>query len=122
MTENVYTDEVVKDLSEAYAAAQTPMERDSVVDAWAAKLGVTTPSVRGKLIALGVYVAKTKAKTSSNSMSKDELASAIRVFAGVGSKQLLTLTKMTKNDLETLLEALRQIALLFEVEKSDKLQ
>lgn len=118
MTTNVYTQEVVERLITDYTGVGTPMERDAVVEKYAKELGTSVPSVRGVLVSRKVYV--TKAKPSSEtggSMNKAELASAIRIFAQVGAKQLPTLTKMTKEDLEVLLEALRQIALLFEVEK-----
>ena len=116
----VYTQEVKDRLIADYVAVSTPMERDLVMQKYVDELGTSIPSVRYQLIAANVYVAKTKPKKEGVAgMTKEELANAIRIFAQVGAKQLPSLTKMTKPDLETLLEALKQIALLFEVKKTE---
>ena len=95
---NVYTPEVITTLTADYVGAENDAQRAEVVKTFAQKLEVTVPSVRGKLVSEGVYIAKVKATTGSGT-SKDSFANAVRAMTGL---ELRSATKMTRNDLEAL--------------------
>ena len=105
MTDSVYTKEVVADIVDRYEDAvgrgADYDERSAVVKELADELEVTVASVRSKLVAEKVYVAKAKAKTEDSGTSKDAYAKALSAIVG---KELKSATKMTKVDLKAVVD------------------
>ena len=107
MTDNVYTDEVTARVVARYNEVRDENYevRTEVVAAIAEDLGVEATSVRGKLVAEKVYVAKAPTKgTAGASVTKGELAKAVGAVVGA---DVPTLAKASKADLETLWDFLR---------------
>ena len=105
MTDSVYTKDVVADMVERYEDAvgrgADYDARSAVVAELADELDVTVNSVRAKLTAEKVYVAKAKAKTEDTVTSKEAYAKALSAIVG---KELKSATKMTKVDLKAVVD------------------
>lgn len=101
----VYTADVVKNVVgryvEAVEAGASYDERSALVAEIADELGVKAASVRQKLVAEKVYIAKEKAEGSKGTAgaSKAELAKA---FGAIVGTDLASLEKASKADLQAL--------------------
>lgn len=105
--ETVYTAEVVERMTEAYRAAESDEARATVVAAFAEELGVTLPSVRAKLVSLGVYVAKTRTTKNGESVeTKANIVADIAKAMGVAEEVLESLEKATKPVLKRVRDAI----------------
>jgi hypothetical protein len=94
-----YTQEMVDSISNAYTANPTR----ATVDALAAEFDKTPRSIIAKLSALGLYVkAERVTKRGEPIVRKDELVAQVQASIGV---ELPSLSKMTKVDLQNLIEA-----------------
>jgi len=95
-----YTDEMVKQMTEAYVANPTR----ETVEALAADMGKTVRSVIAKLSREGVYVAQPKVtKTGEPVVRKAELVAQINAHFDI---ELPTLVKASKADLQKLVDLL----------------
>lgn len=104
--ENVYTDEVVARMEEAYVAAESDESRASVVQEFSDELGVKVQSVRAKLVNLGVYKAKARVtKNGEKVESKADIVANIAVALGVDEEDIDSLEKATKPVLKLIREA-----------------
>ena len=103
MTDTVYTKAVVADAVERYTdvADATYEARTEVVKELAEEYGVSVASMRSKLVAERVYVAKEKAEGTSDSTSKDAYAKALSAIVGT---ELKSVTKATKADLKAIVD------------------
>ena len=94
-----YTQEMVDVISSTYSDAPT---RDTV-DSLAEKFDKTPRSIIAKLSALGIYVkAERVTKRGEPVVRKDELVAQVQTTIGI---ELPSLVKMTKADLQSLIEA-----------------
>ena len=93
-----YTDEMVEAMVAAYEDTPTL----ATVDALVAEFGKPKRSIISKLSSLGVYKAQPRNTTKQGEpvVRKADIADAIQ--AKLGTNQLATLVKMSKNDLMTL--------------------
>ena len=105
MTDSVYTKDVVADIVERYEDAvgrgADYDARSAIVAELADELEVTVASVRSKLVAEKVYVAKAKTATEVGGTSKDAYAKALSAIVGT---ELKSATKMTKVDLKAIVD------------------
>lgn len=92
-----YTAEQTTELVDAYKGGRS-------VDELALQFGKTVRSVVAKLSREGVYVKTAAPKESSGAGRKDEIVLALELAAGV---EMPSLHKMTKADLEKLLDFVR---------------
>ena len=107
MSTEVYTPEVTADIVERYVAVKGEEydARTAVVREIADELGVTEPSVRGKLTSEGVYVSKAPSKSEAEAtVTKEALAGAIGTVMGT---DVPSLAKASKADLEKVWNFLR---------------
>ena len=94
-----YTQEMVDAISSAYTANPTR----ATVDALADEFDKTPRSIIAKLSALGLYIkAERVTKRGEPIVRKDELVAQVQASIGV---ELPSLSKMTKVDLQNLIEA-----------------
>jgi len=94
-----YTQAMVDSISAAYTANPTR----ATVDALADEFDKTPRSIIAKLSALGLYVkAERVTKRGEPIVRKDELVAQVQASIGV---ELPSLSKMTKVDLQNLIEA-----------------
>ena len=102
MTDTVYTEAVVADVVERYTdvTAESYETRTKMVEELAEEYGVSVASMRSKLVAEKVYVAKAKAE-GSDSTSKDAYAKALSAIVGV---ELKSVSKATKTDLKAIVD------------------
>jgi len=107
MSTDVYTDEVVQDLVDAYTAVadEDVSTRNAVVQSIARSLDVTVNSVRGKLVSLGVYIAKAKDAKGAKAPLKADLAAALADKTGIDAKDFI---KMTRDSLVTLTDLMSE--------------
>ena len=107
MTE-VYTKDVVADMVDRYEDAvgrgADYDARSAVVKELAGELDVSEASVRSKLVAEKVYVAKAKAEGTADGTSKEAYAKALSAIVGV---ELKSVTKATKADLKAIVEYIK---------------
>lgn len=105
MTESVYTEAVVATMVARYLDAvgrgADYDERTAVVKALADELEVTDASVRSKLVAEKVYVAKAKTVSATEGTSKEAYAKALSAIVGT---ELKSVTKATKADLKAIVD------------------
>jgi len=106
---SAYTDDQVTSMVEAYGEGNTEAERTTIVARLAEDMGKTTRSIISKLSSLGVYIPKAKKKASATTMRKGEYVNAIRIMLGARDDQLKSMDKMTKVDLEVVMEMLKGI-------------
>ena len=94
-----YTQEMVDVISSTYSDAPTR----ATVDSLAEKFDKTPRSIIAKLSALGIYVkAERVTKRGEPVVRKDELVAQVQTTIGI---ELPSLVKMTKADLQSLIEA-----------------
>lgn len=94
-----YTQEMVDSISNAYTANPTR----ATVDALAAEFDKTPRSIIAKLSALGLYIkAERVTKRGEPVVRKEELVAQLQSSFGI---ELPSLAKMTKVDLQNLIEA-----------------
>jgi len=105
----VYTDEVVEEMVADYKAAEDDEARSKVVAEWAKELEVSIPSVRTKLVSLGVYISKAKAKNAEVKVTKAKLVEDIAEAIGVSSETVESLEKATKPTLTKVRDALVEL-------------
>ena len=109
MTDSVYTDAVVADMVSRYEDAvgrgADYDARTAVVKALAGELEVTEASVRSKLVAEKVYVAKVKASTADAGTSKEAYVKALSAIVG---KDVKSFEKATKADLKFVVDYITQ--------------
>ena len=102
MTDTVYTEDVTRDVVARYVdaveAGATYDERTALVAEIAEELQVAATSVRGKLVAEKVYVAKTAGNTRGT-RTKADVVKALEAVTGVS---LTSFEKATKADLEAM--------------------
>lgn len=109
--EVVYTEEVVNDLVEAYTKQDTDEARAAVVAEWAEQLGVSEASVRAKLVAENVYIAKTRTTKNGEPVeTKAKIVGDIASMLGVNEERIESLEKATKPTLKMIREALEAAA------------
>lgn len=109
----VYTEDTVARLVEAYTSAEDEAGRAAVVKDFAEDLDVSEASIRGKLVAEGVYVAKAKAaKGASDRVTKADLVGKIAEAMGVSVDSVASLEKATKSTLESLVKFVGQSVFL----------
>lgn len=102
-TANVYTDEVVAEMVEAYTAAETQEARDGVVAEFAERVGKTVASVRAKLVRENVYIKKERTdKTGAKVITKDQMVTNLEAKMGLEPGDLDSLEKATKRVLKFL--------------------
>lgn len=106
-----YTDTQVADMIDAYGEGNTDVERKAIVDRLAVDMGKSSRSIIAKLVSIGVYIKKSTTKKSSaaNTMRKGEYVNAIRIMLGAKDKELKSLDKATKADLEVIMNQLKTI-------------
>ena len=109
MTDSVYTEAVVADIVERYEDAvgrgADYDARTAVVLELAGELKVSEASVRSKLVAEKVYVAKAKAASAADTTSKEAYAKALSAIVGT---ELKSVTKATKTDLKAIVDYITQ--------------
>ena len=111
MANEVYTDEVVEKLVANYTAADTDEDRTAVVEKWAEELGVSKVSVRSKLAAEKVYVAKTgTTKNGEPVETKAKIVADIAKLMQVNEERIESLEKATKPTLKMIRDALEAAA------------
>jgi len=116
---NVYTEEQTLELVNAYSAAESATERDSVVEDFAERYDRSVASIRGKLTREGVYVSKAKEKTTTTrGMRKAEIVHAIATMLGL-RQDLESLNKATVNDLRLILDGLKNLNNQFELARGE---
>ena len=94
-----YTEEMVARLQSDYSANPTR----ATVDALASEFDKTPRSIIAKLSALGIYVkAERVTKRGEPIVRKEELVAQVQASIGI---ELPSLSKMTKADLQNLIEA-----------------
>ena len=98
-----YTSEMVEAMVATYSDAPTP----ATVAALAEEFNKKPASTRAKLVSLGVYKAQKRNTTKRGEpvVTKAELAAQIEAAIHVSSGVIPSLTKLSKNDLQTLLVA-----------------
>ncbi len=98
-----YTDEMVEAMVASYNDAPSP----ATVAALAEEFNKKPASIRAKLVSLGVYKAQKRNTTKRGEpvVTKAELAAQIEAAIHVSSGVMPSLTKLSKNDLQTLLVA-----------------
>lgn len=103
MTDTVYTKDVVADIVARYVevTAEDYDTRTKFVAELADEYGVSAASMRSKLVAEKVYVAKETAKSEGTGVTKDEYAKALSAIVGV---ELRSVTKATKADLKAIVD------------------
>jgi D-ribose pyranose/furanose isomerase RbsD len=95
-----YTETQTAELVERYQAAETPEQRDTVVEELAQDMGKTVRSVRQKLVREGVYIAKEyKTKTGARPESKEKIVTDIAGTLGVAAESIESLNKANKTTL-----------------------
>ena len=103
MTDSIYTDTVTADIVDRYVELRDSgadyNTRTELVNEMANELKVKPASVRAKLTSERVYVAKEKAKTGTAGQTKEQIAAA---FGAVIGKNVPSIAKASKTDLETL--------------------
>jgi len=99
-----YTKEQEAEMVERYTSCESEESRLQCVRELADEFGKTVPSVRSKLVKLGVYIAKVyKSKTGKKPETKEEIVSGIAAALGVDADSSLAgLEKATKNCLTLL--------------------
>lgn len=98
-----YTEEQTVALVEAYKAAETPAERDMVVDEFAAEYDKTVRSIRQKLVREDVYIKKTyTSKTGEKPEQKSKIVADIAGTLGIEAAELVGLELSTKGPLQTI--------------------
>ena len=113
-----YTDKQVETMIEAYGQGNTDTERKEIMEKLASAMGKTVASVRAKLVATGHYIKQTsKTSNSANVMKKDAYVNAIRIALGARDDELKSLGNTTKADLEVIMNQLRVINNMQELEK-----
>lgn len=123
---DVYEDPaVVAAMVNAYQAAGSQEERDTVVAKLADEYGKTLPSVRGKLVREGVYISKEyKTKAGAPVVNKTDLVTQIEEAFGFEVGDLETLEKANKVVLTKILRAtqdlVNEIVSDSEIEASDE--
>lgn len=102
---NVYADPaVVANMVDRYTSADTDEAREAVVEALAAELDRSVVSIRSKLAAEKVYVAKTyKTKTGTRPETKESMVMRLEKNLNVPAGTLDSLEKVTKRVLRILL-------------------
>ena len=98
-----YTSEMVEAMVASYSDDPTP----ATVEALAEEFDKKPASIRAKLVSLGVYKAQKRNTTKRGEpvVTKAELAAQIETALHVSSGVIPSLTKLSKNDLQTLLVA-----------------
>lgn len=77
------------------------------LDQTAAKLGISVPSARGKLVALGEYRVKNpKELTTRTGINKEQYINAAEAILGLRSGQLNGLDKASGKTIQTLVDAM----------------
>jgi hypothetical protein len=99
-----YTEAQETEMVERYEAAETDDERKGAVESIAEDFGKTVPSVRAKLVRLGVYrKAEYVGKTGAKPETKEAIVTEIATILGVDADSNLSgLEKATKNCLTLL--------------------
>lgn len=109
MTDSVYTEAVVAEMVARYTDAvgrgADYDERTAVVKALADELEVTDASVRSKLVAEKVYVAKAKTTSADAVTSKEAYVKALSAIVG---KDVKSFEKATKADLKFVVDYITQ--------------
>lgn len=111
MTDTVYTDAVVADLTERYEAVaeEDYTTRSAVVAEIADELGVKEASVRSKLVSLRIYRPKEKGESNGTAGTRKEAyVAAIEAVAGT---EMPSLVKATKADLKALFDFIKQTSI-----------
>ena len=102
-----YTAKNVEYMVAAYEATFSDSARKAVVEMLANELGKSTKSIIAKLSREGVYIKAVKAtKSGAAIVSKAQLVASIAVQLEIQPSLIPSLTKATKADLETVLNAL----------------
>ena len=118
-----YSKEQEAAMIERYQECKTEKSRLACVQNLADEFGKTVPSVRSKLVKLGVYIAKVyKTKTGSKPETKETIVSDIAACLGVDADSSIAgLEKATKNCLTLLRKTIliAQEALLIEPSESE---
>ena len=109
MTDFTYTDELVDNITARYNEVRDESyeTRNAVVKQIAEEIGATVPQVRGKLVSLGIYVAKEVAKTAG-SYSKNDYAAALAAITGADAKDL---NGATRKGLKVVFEFIRDASI-----------
>jgi hypothetical protein len=101
----VYTEAVVADIVERYTdlvgRGAEYAERSALVAELADEFDVTVASLRSKLVAEKVYVAKAETKAEVGATSKEAYAKALSAIVGV---ELKSVSKATKADLKAIVD------------------
>lgn len=115
--DTVYTAEVLAGLVERYSAVMDEAYevRSKLVAEMADELGVTVPSLRGKLVSAGVYKSQEKA-VEANGEKGLEKADYIKALEALTGQKLTSFGNATKKDLRAVFEYVRDMALQYEVE------
>lgn len=109
--ETVYTAEVVKDMTEAYTAAETDEARAAVVSEFAEKVGATAASVRAKLVSLGVYKAKARVTKNGEPVeTKESIAREIAQMIDEDEDVMSSLASANKPALKKLRAYLKDVS------------
>lgn len=109
MKENIYNDEIVTKLTDAYQSAESDESRAFVVQDFADQLQTTVHSVRAKLVNLGIYKAKSRtAKNGEAIESKADIVRDIAAALSVSEEVVESLEKANKVPLKMIREALRK--------------
>jgi len=96
-----YTQAQTTELVEAYEAAKSEAERESVIEEHAYELQKTVKSVRAKLVREGVYIKKSKkAKDGNSAETKASIVEDIADTLGLESDVIGSLENATKNTLQ----------------------
>ena len=110
-----YTENQVTSMIEAYGQGNTDEERKAIVDRLAVELGKTSRSIVAKLVSVGHYVKKTTKLAGKTTKRKGEYVEAIRIALGARDNELKSLDNATKADLEVIMNQLRIINNIKEV-------
>jgi hypothetical protein len=121
MTKSVYTEAVVTDIVGRYTdlvgRGAEYAERSALVLEMADELEVSENSVRSKLTAEKVYVAKVEAKTEAGATSKEAYAKALSAIVGV---ELKSISKATKADLKAIVDYVTKASAVADAEAGRK--
>lgn len=116
----VYTKEVVEGLVARYreVIAEDYATRTERVKEMADELNVTVPSLRGKLVSEGVYVAQ-EPKVEANGVAGLTKTDFIKALEAVTGKKLPSFAKATKKDVETVWNYIRDASIQAEEKHPD---
>ena len=106
MSEKNYDEKAVARLHEVYDGEASVEDRDAQVAALAAELGKTSASVRSKLVAEGIYKAKTEVEKGKRGVTKADLVAKIASALEIDEDVAGSLEKANKSILTRVLGAL----------------